>query len=622
MLRLLLFLLGCAFSLSVAAQSSYKKRFSTSGDDEAFYVEVFPDDSYLVAGGSTGGGLGGRDAMLVKFSADGTLEWSKAFGGAGDDVFTHMITCSDGNLIAVGETTSFGAGGLDLYIVKVDPGGGTIWERTAGGGGQEMSRGICEVTDGYVATGGTVSFGSGNWDIFTEKLDLNGNHVWSKAWGLSAADIGGRAVAGSNGEFWLSGFVFVSSNNHDASFLHVNSAGTLLSSIRIGGSGNDNSYYLAAGGAGLIASGNTWTYSGGAQLQPWIMNLNGSGGLVWAKRYPVPGGNFDIMAEPCPDGGLIFTPYNEAGENSDAYLVKTDATGNVTWAKAHSFNGSGRMRHARPTSDGGYVAVGYTTGAGKDMFILKTNGAGNVTNCCPTDAPIVALAVSPATVTITPNNTAGPAATTPPAEEQGVGMDETNLCNGMGDCCLTDAGTMVPQSLTVCTNHVASFTHNNNHVLDGNDLLRFILFSNPSDTLGSIIAISNTPTFAFDPATMETGITYYIAAIAGNNAGGNVDFNDPCLDISNAAQLIWRPVPEVTFVIDNNDVCAGSCPLITANFTGTPPFNLTVNSPIGNSIYIFGSNSGTFQICLPPNTPPGDLLVRAASLVDAWCACP
>lgn len=96
----------------------------------------------------------------------------------------------------------------------------------------------------------------------------------------------------------------------------------------------------------------------------------------------------------------------------------------------------------------------------------------------------------------------------------------------------------------MCINQPATLPHLGDEVPDGNDLLQFILFSDPTDTLGSIIAISNTPTFTFNPATMQTGVTYYVAAIAGNNVGGNVDFNDPCFDISdNAAGLIWYPLP-------------------------------------------------------------------------------
>jgi len=614
-----LFLLFIAAPLA-AQVPTFKKRHGTSGDDEARFVEVLSDNSFIVAGSSTGGGLGGVDAMLVKFNEDGTVAWSKAYGGSGNDFFMNILACSDGNYLALGETSSFGAGGTDIYVVKFDGSGNVIWERTLGGGSGETARGLCEVTDGYIITGGTQSFGNGFWDIFVEKLDLSGTSVWTKAWGNGGGDIGGDPLPASNGEIWVAGFQFIGSGNHDGILFRLDANGTLLSGTRIGGGGNDATYYLAFAGAGLSGSGSTWTYTNGTQLQPWITSFNTSGGFVWSKRYLL-SGNTEINAEDCPDGGFVFAPFNINNNTADAFLVKTDGSGNITWAKAHSYNGNGRMYHARPCPDGGFVAVGHCAGSGRDMFILKTDGGGSVAGCCPNDAPITAVTVSPATPSTSPGSNNGPPAASASGQEASPGLNEVNICNGPA-CCLTDAGTMIEQTNSECANQPATFAHNGDEVLDADDLLQFIIFSDPADTLGSIIAVGNTPTFTFNPATMQTGVTYYVAAIAGNNVGGNVDFDDPCFDISNAAELIWHPLPEVVLQTDIGDVCPGDCRTLTAVLTGTPPFSLTVSSPAGTTTVTIQDNSGTFQICPPPGTPPGSFAVQATALTDAYCACP
>ena len=189
--------------------------------------------------------------------------------------------------------------------------------------------------------------------------------------------------------------------------------------------------------------------------------------------------------------------------------------------------------------------------------------------------------------------------------------------------CTTDAGTL-PQSgpFDICTNGTLTFSPATGTVLDANDLLRYILFSNPADTAGSIVAISSTPTFTFNSATMQTGVTYYIAAMAGNGVNGNVDLNDPCLDFSNALQVIWRPLPTVTFSVANPNVCAGACTTVTATFTGTAPFTLTYTTPASASVtQTFSGNTGTFQVCTPVGAPPGSLVVQATRVVDALCTC-
>jgi len=135
-------------------------------------------------------------------------------------------------------------------------------------------------------------------------------------------------------------------------------------------------------------------------------------------------------------------------------------------------------------------------------------------------------------------------------------------------CCETNAGLISASPLNLCPGNNATVPPAFQTLLESDDILQYILFSNPNDTLGSIVATNNTPSFSFNPATMQTGVTYYIAAIAGNNLNGNVDLTDPCLDISNAIQVTWQPLPAVTFSVANPDVCAGDCTTVTANFTG------------------------------------------------------
>ncbi len=188
--------------------------------------------------------------------------------------------------------------------------------------------------------------------------------------------------------------------------------------------------------------------------------------------------------------------------------------------------------------------------------------------------------------------------------------------------CTTNAGTLPSGGpYNICTNSTLSFPATTGTVLDANDNLRYILFSNPSDTAGSIVATSATPNFNF-ASPLQTGVTYYIAAIAGNNLNGNVDLNDPCLDFSNALQVEWKPLPAVTFSVTNPNVCAGACTTVTATFTGTAPFTLSYTNPATGSVtQTFSGNTGTFQVCTLPGSPPGSLVVPATALTDALCTC-
>jgi hypothetical protein len=187
-------------------------------------------------------------------------------------------------------------------------------------------------------------------------------------------------------------------------------------------------------------------------------------------------------------------------------------------------------------------------------------------------------------------------------------------------CCATDAGVLSGSPLQVCIPQSASFSPATQTNLEPDDLLQYILFTDLNDTLSSIVATSSTPSFAFAPP-LQLNTTYYGAAIAGNEVNGNVDLNDPCLDVSNAIEIEWVPQPSVSFAAANPEVCAGDCLNFDVSFTGTPPFSLTYTAGGGPQTQSFSANAGTLQICPPAGTPLGTTTLAAVSLTDGNCVC-
>jgi len=109
--------------------------------------------------------------------------WARVYGGQGDDFGTFKRT-SDGGYIIAGQTLSFGAGGGDLLVMKLDSNGNIQWQKTYGGPGQDLAYDVEETQDGgYIVGGGTGSFGAGGWDMWILKLDSHGNVQWQKTYG-------------------------------------------------------------------------------------------------------------------------------------------------------------------------------------------------------------------------------------------------------------------------------------------------------------------------------------------------------------------------------------------------------------------------------------------------------
>src|SRR6185295_9688187 len=94
------------------------------------------------------------------------------------------VETKGGGIRITGTTNSFGAGGIDMYILKIARDGSLLWSKTIGGTDVDGGKGIVRTLDDlYVAAGYTKSFGLVNYDFFVNGFDGNGNIKWSKAIG-------------------------------------------------------------------------------------------------------------------------------------------------------------------------------------------------------------------------------------------------------------------------------------------------------------------------------------------------------------------------------------------------------------------------------------------------------
>lgn len=184
------------------------------------------DGSYTLAGGYN------NDFSLVKISATGTLQWTKTYGGVNDDEAYSLVQTSDGNTVVAGSSSSYGAGGLDAFLIKTDEAGNLLWAKSYGGFGSAMykqyisftgqtkyltvnSTGalddqaniVIQTSDGGLAFAGTTEYDSmGYYLIWLVKTDLNGVAQWNQTYT-------------SNFSYWVSYAVNSLIQTNDTSFV-------------------------------------------------------------------------------------------------------------------------------------------------------------------------------------------------------------------------------------------------------------------------------------------------------------------------------------------------------------------------------------------------------------------
>ena len=184
----------------------WQKTYGGSGNDSANSIEQTGDGGYIAAGYTNSFGAGDYDIWVLKVDGNGDVLWQNTYGGTGYDFASSIRETDDGGYVVVGGTDSFGAGEMDVWVLKLDGNGDVLWEKTYGGAGIDSASSIEQTGDGgYIVAGGTRSFGAGDYDFWVLKLDGSGNIVWQKTYGGTDYDFASSIQQTSDGGYIVAG---------------------------------------------------------------------------------------------------------------------------------------------------------------------------------------------------------------------------------------------------------------------------------------------------------------------------------------------------------------------------------------------------------------------------------
>ena len=187
------------------------------------------DGGYVVIGRTQSFGAGGYDFWVLKLSAQGEIQWQRAYGGPLDDEAKAVRATSDGGYIVAGHSQSFGSAGWDVWLVKLSAQGEILWQKVLGGGGNDLAWSVVEGPDqGYVAAADTRSFGAGDQDAWLVKFDQDGSLAWQKTYGGPWHDGSGSVRPAADGGYVLAGETRSSANRpFDVRVLKTDAMGDL-----------------------------------------------------------------------------------------------------------------------------------------------------------------------------------------------------------------------------------------------------------------------------------------------------------------------------------------------------------------------------------------------------------
>ncbi len=152
----------------------WQKTFGGSGIDVGYSVQQSSDSGYVIAGYSDSFGSGNYNVYFLKTNINGDTVWTKTYGGSSDARGFSVQQTIDGGFIIAGYLSSFGSA-ADVYLIKTDVDGNTLWTKTFGGNSHDYANSVQQTSDsGYIITGYTWSFGAGHFDVYLIKTDDSG----------------------------------------------------------------------------------------------------------------------------------------------------------------------------------------------------------------------------------------------------------------------------------------------------------------------------------------------------------------------------------------------------------------------------------------------------------------
>jgi outer membrane protein assembly factor BamB len=218
--------------------------------DFGLSVQKTSDNGYIISGCTNSSGAGDSDVWLIKTNASGTEQWNKTFGGIERDEGQTAQQTSDGGFIIAGSTSSFSAGGMDIWLIKTNAIGNEQWNKTFGGNKWDVSsfhyfgHAVQQTSDnGYVILGSTNSSSAGNWDGWMVKTNTSGNEQWNKTFGGGETDYGHSVQQTSDNGYIIAGSTkSYGASNMDAWLIKINGTGSNQSPIA--NAGLDQNVYV------------------------------------------------------------------------------------------------------------------------------------------------------------------------------------------------------------------------------------------------------------------------------------------------------------------------------------------------------------------------------------------
>ena len=229
-MRILISFIILCVSLLSYGQNNFFKMYSGSGYDRGEGIVQLEDSSYVVTGSSSSWGESSQ-AFLLKIDTVGNYLWSQSYGGPESEAGKRVLYNADLGFYIAGFSNSFGSGDFDAYLVKTDLNGNKLWEKTYGkpSNWERINDAIWTKDSTILMVGEVQATNGAASDILIIHADKNGDTLWTKTFGSIGEDRANTIISVQDSLFMIGGEMFIPDSNLVKGFiLKMNTAGDII----------------------------------------------------------------------------------------------------------------------------------------------------------------------------------------------------------------------------------------------------------------------------------------------------------------------------------------------------------------------------------------------------------
>lgn len=319
------------YLLKVDSLCNYEWSFALGGtnNDWGYSVKQTFDKGYIVAASSNSFGNGGYNAVLYKRDSLGSHQWTKRYGGQDWDFAYDVVQTYDSGFVFCGETYNNTNGFSDVYVVKTNNLGDTLWTKVVGGSLVDKGNSIIETSDSNIVIAGVRTTITDSTDIYLLKFTDNGVLIWDSIYNHPLYDVANSVIESVNGDYVLGGVntSMSASNDKDFYLMRTDEDGVLIWENNYTVLGDDEIFDLKEDANGKLINVGHIEGFGAGMKDAFLFYINSNGS--WGGLGPSYGGvlNDGIKSVAMnAKGGFCLAGFTESFGvgNDDVLLIRLD----------------------------------------------------------------------------------------------------------------------------------------------------------------------------------------------------------------------------------------------------------------------------------------------------------